>query len=68
MWWNSVRLHTGIANCRAHMEDVLELIRAGRIRPERVVSEIVAWQDAAEALADPSLKPVVVRDELAPPR
>ena len=38
------------------------------IRPERVVSEIVAWQGAAEALADPSLKPVVVRDELVPAR
>ena len=29
--------------------------------PERVTSEIVPWDRASEALAQPSLKPIVVR-------
>ncbi len=65
MWRRSVRLHTGVANCRSHMEDVLELIVSGRIRPELVTSEVVHWEEAADALAVPSLKPVIVRDNVA---
>jgi alcohol dehydrogenase len=65
MWRRSVRLHTGVANCRSHMEDVLQLIASGGIRPQRVISEVVRWEDAAEALAVPSFKPVVVRDGVA---
>ena len=63
MWRRSVRFHTGVANCRSHMPEVLELVQSGRIRPELVTSEVVQWKDAAAALAAPSLKPVVVRDD-----
>ena len=65
MWRRSVRFHTGVANCRSHMQEVLELVSLGRIHPELVTSEVVPWKDAAAALAAPSLKPVVVRDEAA---
>lgn len=61
MWRRAVRFHTGVASCRAHMEEVLALIASRRLRPELVTTEFVAWDDAAEALADPSLKPIAVR-------
>lgn len=61
MYGRGVRFHTGRANARADMPAVLELIAAGRIRPETVNSEIVEWSDAVEALTVPSMKPVIVR-------
>lgn len=61
MYGRGVRFHTGRANARADMPAVLELVQAGRIQPERVTSEVVPWEDAAEALADPSMKPLFVR-------
>jgi threonine dehydrogenase-like Zn-dependent dehydrogenase len=64
MWRRAVRLHTGVANCRNHMDEVLELIVSGGVRPERVISEIIPWEDADRALAVPSLKPVVVRGDV----
>jgi len=65
MWRRSVRFHTGVANCRSHMDEVLKMIVSGQIRPELVTSEVVPWKEAATALAAPSLKPVVVREGVA---
>ena len=64
MWTRGVRFHTGPSNARAHMPHVLELVQTGRIRPELITSEVVPWDDAAEGLAYPSLKPLVVRQPL----
>ena len=47
---------------RATIPSVLSLIQAGRLQPERITSRIAQWDDAAEALLDPSAKVVVVRD------
>jgi threonine dehydrogenase-like Zn-dependent dehydrogenase len=63
MYGRGVRFHTGRANARADMPAVLELVQAGRIKPELVTSEVVPWTHAAEALSDPSMKPLIVRDE-----
>jgi alcohol dehydrogenase len=41
MWRHAARFHPGPANCRANMAHVLDLVQAGRIRPERVTSAIV---------------------------
>jgi alcohol dehydrogenase len=62
MYGRGVRFHTGRANARADMPAVLELVQAGRIKPELVTSEVVQWEDAGKALADPSMKPVIIRD------
>jgi alcohol dehydrogenase len=62
MYGTGVRFHTGRANARTDMPAVLELIASRRLRPELVTSEVVAWEDAAEALTNPSMKPVFVRD------
>ncbi len=61
MYTRGVRFVTGRVNSRAALPHVLELIAHGGLRPERVTSEIVPWDRAAEALAQPSLKPIVVR-------
>lgn len=56
-----VRFHTGRGNAGVHIPEVLRLVGEGVIRPERVTSEVVAWDSAAEALCEPSFKPVFVR-------
>jgi threonine dehydrogenase-like Zn-dependent dehydrogenase len=61
MYTRGVRFVTGRVNSRAALPRVLELIARGGLRPERVTSEIVPWDRAPEALAQPSLKPIVVR-------
>lgn len=52
---------TGRVNSRAALPRAIELIAREGLRPERVTSKIVPWDLAAEALARPSLKPIVVR-------
>ena len=44
---------------RAVLPQVLELAAAGRIRPERVTSGVVGWDDAAEEILEPETKLVV---------
>jgi len=61
MYGKGVHFHTGRVNALADMPPVLELIRSKRIDPARVSSEIVAWENAGDALAEPSMKPVFVR-------
>jgi alcohol dehydrogenase len=62
MYGTGVHFHTGRANARADMPAVLGLIAAGRLHPELITSELVTWQDAADALREPSMKPVIVRE------
>lgn len=62
MWRRAVRFNVGVANCRANMPQVLDLVQSGRIHPEVIASGEVPWDGAAEALADPSMKPLFVRD------
>lgn len=57
-----VHLHTARGNASAHIPRLLELIGEGAIAPERVASEVLDWESAPEALADPSFKPVFVRE------
>jgi threonine dehydrogenase-like Zn-dependent dehydrogenase len=55
------RLHTGRGNAAVHIPRILELAAAGAIVPQRITSDLLAWETAPDALADPSLKPVFVR-------
>jgi threonine dehydrogenase-like Zn-dependent dehydrogenase len=57
-----VHLHTGRGNAGAHIPRLLELTAAGTIAPASVTSEVLTWDTAPDALADPSWKPVFVRD------
>ena len=62
MMLRGVRLETTPTNIRAHLREVLSLVQTGRIAPERVTTEILPWEKLPEALAEPSMKPVFVRE------
>ena len=61
MYTRGVRFVTGRVNSRAVLPHVLELISSGRLAPEAITSQVIPWDQAAEQLATPSLKPVIVR-------
>lgn len=53
--------HTGRASVRPAMPRVLELVAAGRLRPELVVTATASWDEAPDALLEPHTKLVVSR-------
>jgi threonine dehydrogenase-like Zn-dependent dehydrogenase len=60
MYSRCCTLHTGRAHVRPAIPDVLATIEGG-FDPSLVTSQVVAWDDAAEALADPPMKMVIAR-------
>lgn len=61
MYTSGVHFHIGRAQARPAIPRILELVAAGRLRPQLVTSNVVAWDDAAEAVQSPERKLVVVR-------
>jgi alcohol dehydrogenase len=61
MYTRGVEFRTGRVNARAAIPPVLDLVAAGRLRPELVTSAIVHWDDAPDALASLEAKTVIVR-------
>jgi alcohol dehydrogenase len=61
MYTRGVVFRTGRVNARAAIPAVLELVAAGRLRPELVTSATVQWDDAPAALASLDAKTVIVR-------
>jgi hypothetical protein len=61
MYGRGATFHTGVANARAYIRPLFDLLQTGRITPQIVMGTPQAIEDAAEALAEPSLKPVFVR-------
>jgi alcohol dehydrogenase len=61
MYSKGARLDTGRVNARAAMPAVLELLQAGRIDPRIVSEAVLPWDAALEAFAEPTLKPVFLR-------
>jgi len=57
-----VRLETTPTNIRAHLEEVLSLVQSRRVFPEHVTTEVLPWATLPDALAEPSMKPVFVRE------
>ena len=51
MYTKGIRFDTGRVHARPAMDEVLELVRDGKLSPERVTAETAAWDDAAEAVA-----------------
>jgi alcohol dehydrogenase len=54
-------MHTGRVHARPIAPKLLELMASGALRPERVAGRVVAWDDAADALADHREKLVISR-------
>jgi threonine dehydrogenase-like Zn-dependent dehydrogenase len=63
MYVRAVNLRLSRANNGPHVAPTLRLLERGHLRPSRW-SQIVAWDDAADAIGEPTLKPVAVRDRL----
>jgi alcohol dehydrogenase len=61
MYTTGVTLVTGRAMARATMPAILERIAAGDLRPDRVTSNVVAWEQAAEAVVESQTKLVIER-------
>ncbi len=73
IYGRGVTFVTGRVNARAIMPEVLGLVQAGRVDPLGVTDCVLPFEDALEAFAEPTLKPIFVREELqhteaAPPR
>jgi threonine dehydrogenase-like Zn-dependent dehydrogenase len=47
MWLKNITITAGVANIQAHMDELLELIRDGRIDPKVIVSHRLPLTDAA---------------------
>jgi threonine dehydrogenase-like Zn-dependent dehydrogenase len=62
MYTSGVHFHTGRAQARPHIPAILELVAEGRLHPELVTSNVVAWDDAAEAVQVRERKLVIERD------
>jgi alcohol dehydrogenase len=68
MFTKGIHFLTGRVHAREAMARALALIEQGLLRPELVTSQVVGWDDAAEALGDLRRKTVVTRDAMnAPP-
>ena len=65
MYSQGVRLETGRVNARAVMPEVLDLVQAGRIHPLAVTDGVLGFDDVLEAFAEPTLKPIFVREPRA---
>ncbi len=61
MYTRNLTFLTGRPHARPAMPAILELVREGRFRPERVTAETASWDDAAEAVAGHAAKLVISR-------
>ncbi len=61
MYTKGIRFHTGRVHARPAMEPIMELVRAGKFKPELVTGETAEWEDAPEAVAGHRSKLVISR-------
>jgi len=59
MYRTGVTFTTGRVNAHPIAPRILDLVKGGRLQPERLTTRTAAWQDAAEALLEPSVKVVI---------
>jgi threonine dehydrogenase-like Zn-dependent dehydrogenase len=57
-----VQLHIGPGMARPAIPAILDLVASGRLRPQLVTTATAAWDDAAEALLEPTTKLIVSRN------
>jgi alcohol dehydrogenase len=62
MYDADVTFKTGRSNAGAFIPSVLELVQSGRLHPERVTTKWAGWEEAPQALCEPSTKVVVLRE------
>ena len=57
-----VHFRSSLSNARTHMPDALRLLASGRLRPELIRTEVLPFDDAADAMPTAGFKPVFVRE------
>ncbi len=62
MYGRNITLKLGRVHARAHMGATLDLMRRGCLCPEHVISRRASFDEAADAMAEPATKLVLVRD------
>ena len=62
MYSVGVHFHTGRAQVRPEIPRILELVADGTMQPQLVTSNVVPWDDAAEAVLEPERKLVIERN------
>lgn len=67
MYLRGARFRIDRGNVGAHIPRLLELIGAGRVHPERIVTDVIDWDDAPQALLEHPLKPMFTRGQAARP-
>jgi threonine dehydrogenase-like Zn-dependent dehydrogenase len=60
MYARNITLKLGRVHARAHMPAAVELMRCGRLHPEHVITRRASFEDAAEAMLDPTNKVVFI--------
>jgi alcohol dehydrogenase len=61
MYTKGIRFQTGRVHARPAMEPLLDLVRAGKFKPELVTGETAHWEDAPDAVAGHRAKLVISR-------
>ena len=61
MYSKGITFVTGRVNAREAIPPVLDLVQAGRFKPEQFTTAVASWSDAPEAMFTPSTKLVVTR-------
>jgi threonine dehydrogenase-like Zn-dependent dehydrogenase len=61
LYSRSVHLHIGIGQARPAIPALLDLTAARRLRPQLITSATAGWDDAPEALLEPTTKLVISR-------
>lgn len=64
MYRRGVRFYTGRGRGGPNVAKALDWVADGRVDPRPVTSEILPFDEAPDVLADPSMKPVLVRAAL----
>jgi threonine dehydrogenase-like Zn-dependent dehydrogenase len=62
MYGVGITLRIGRVNVRAEMPDCLAHVASGHFHPERVIMRKVRFEDAHEAIGDPTIRVAFVRD------
>ncbi|EKO97254.1 hypothetical protein LEP1GSC079_1153 [Leptospira interrogans str. FPW1039] len=64
MYAKGIHFYTGRGLGRINFEAATDFIISGKVKPELIVTEERPFDEAAEVLRDPSMKPVLVRQTM----
>ena len=60
MYLKGIRYEVGRVHARATAPAVLDLVKSGRLDPGAIITKVVSFDDASEAMVEPAVKIVFV--------